>query len=117
MWILNHLHSFLISIFEMCIKDSCITFISSPCTETRLTMNVEHTSHINVFQNNDDKCNGYKDCTFVKRIMTALSYYNKVSSQKPQQFITFCDKYYSKNYLQDYIHFICVHKNDINKHQ
>eukprot|EP01084_Bolivina_argentea_P139113 244761_1 len=47
--------------------------------------------------------------------MTALSYYNKISPQKPQHFIDFCDTYYSKNYLQDYIHFICTHKNEMNK--
>eukprot|EP01084_Bolivina_argentea_P259938 438824_1 len=64
---------------------------------------------------NQEKCNGYIDCSFIKRIMTTLSYYNQVSSNEPQKFIDFCDKYYSKQYLEDYIHFICVHKNDINK--
>eukprot|EP01084_Bolivina_argentea_P001365 2517_1 len=69
----------------------------------------------NVFQNIDRKCNGYNDCCYIKRIMTALSYYNRVSSEQPQIFIDFCDKYYAKKYLEDYIHFICIHKNDINK--
>eukprot|EP01084_Bolivina_argentea_P186517 321497_1 len=69
----------------------------------------------NIFKTNEEKCNGFNDCSSVKRIMTALSYYNKISSLKPHKFIDFCDKYYSKNYLEDYIHFICVHKNDMNK--
>eukprot|EP01084_Bolivina_argentea_P290222 498459_1 len=47
--------------------------------------------------------------------MTTLSYYSDIFSQKPNEFITFCDKYYSTNYLQDYIHIICIHKNDIIK--
>eukprot|EP01084_Bolivina_argentea_P139114 244762_1 len=68
----------------------------------------------NVFKTNDQECNGFEDCCCIRRIMTALSYYNKISSQEPQKFIEFCDKYYSKQYLEDYIHFICNHKNDIN---
>eukprot|EP01084_Bolivina_argentea_P037193 68771_1 len=47
--------------------------------------------------------------------MTALSYYNEISSQEQDAFIDFCDNYYSRNYLQDYIHVICIHKNVINK--
>eukprot|EP01084_Bolivina_argentea_P062312 113934_1 len=77
----------------------------------------QHKIDTSIFQNNDNKCNGINDCSSVKRIMTALSYYNETSSQRPNDFITICDEYYSKNYLQDYIHFICVHKNDINKDQ
>eukprot|EP01084_Bolivina_argentea_P037194 68772_1 len=69
----------------------------------------------NIFKNNQQKCNGYNHCASVKRIMTALTYYNEIFSQKPDDFINFCDKYYSKNYLQDYIHVICIHKNVINK--
>eukprot|EP01084_Bolivina_argentea_P025229 46925_1 len=69
----------------------------------------------NIFNTNDNKCNGYNDCSCIKRLIIALSYYQKVSSQQPQNFIAFCDKYYSKQYLQDYIHSISVHKNDINK--
>eukprot|EP01084_Bolivina_argentea_P113051 201576_1 len=81
-----------------------------------------HKLHTNIntdiFKTNEspeETCNGYNDCCSVERIMAASSYYNQVSSQKPQAFINFCDKYYSKNYLQDYIHVIDIHKNDINK--
>eukprot|EP01084_Bolivina_argentea_P034554 63984_1 len=68
-----------------------------------------------IFNINDKKCNGYNDCSFMTRITTTLSYYEDVSSQQPQKFIAFCDKYYSKQYLEDYIHCISVHKNDIYK--
>eukprot|EP01084_Bolivina_argentea_P235178 395811_1 len=57
----------------------------------------------NIFNSNDNKCNGYNDCSCMKRIMAALSYYQQISSTQPQQFIDFCDTYYSKQYLQDYI--------------
>eukprot|EP01084_Bolivina_argentea_P025230 46927_1 len=68
-----------------------------------------------IFRNkNNNTCNGYNDCDSVKRLMTALSIYQKVSA-KPQKFIRFCDSYYSQQYLQDYVHCISVHKNDINK--
>eukprot|EP01084_Bolivina_argentea_P228687 386184_1 len=69
----------------------------------------------NVFNINLNKCNGYNDCSCIKRIMTALAYYHKASSNDTQKFIDFCDKYYSKQYLQDYIHLRIMHKNDINK--
>eukprot|EP01084_Bolivina_argentea_P276373 471570_1 len=57
----------------------------------------------NIFTTTDAECNGYNDCSCIKRLMATLSYYQKVSKQ-PQKFIDFCDKYYSKQYLQDYIH-------------
>eukprot|EP01084_Bolivina_argentea_P004729 8959_1 len=63
-------------------------------------------------------CNDFNDCSHTDRIMTTLSYYNTVSSQKSAEFIAFidfCNTDYSKQYLEDYIHFITVHKNDINK--
>eukprot|EP01084_Bolivina_argentea_P112243 200206_1 len=66
---------------------------------------------------NNNKCNGYNVCSCIKRIVTALSYYNKVSSQQAQTFIDFCHKYYPKEYSPDYIHCICMHKNDITKLQ
>eukprot|EP01084_Bolivina_argentea_P186516 321495_1 len=78
-------------------------------------MNQTETIDTSIFQTNKQKCNGFNDCSSVKRIMTALTYYNKILSQNTQKFIDFRDKYYSKNYLRDYIHFIDVHKNDINK--
>ncbi len=69
----------------------------------------------NIFKINEleEKCNGYNDCSSVKRIMTALTYYNnKISSQKPQDFIDFCDKYKNVDY-QKYLHinvvFHCCH--------
>eukprot|EP01084_Bolivina_argentea_P096943 174257_1 len=68
----------------------------------------------NIFNDNDKKCNGYNDCYCIKRLIAALSYYQKLYSQQPQTFIDFCDKYYSKQYLEDYVHCISVHKNDIN---
>eukprot|EP01084_Bolivina_argentea_P307362 531255_1 len=78
-------------------------------------VHIFETIDTNIFKTNEEKCNGFKECSFVKRIMTALLYYNKISSEKTQTFINFCDKYYSKHYLQDYIHAIDIHKNDINK--
>ncbi len=60
------------------------------------------------------KCNDYT-CSYLNRIKASLSYYNQISLNEPQKFIDFCDKYYSKQYLEDYIHVITVHKNDINK--
>ncbi len=83
-----------------------------------MTQAVETANDTNIFDANDIKCNGYNDCSCIKRIMTALSYYHKVSSsQEPQKFIEFCDKNYSKQYLDDYIHVRTVHQNDINKHE
>ncbi len=81
------------------------------------TPKMTHKIDTNIFQKNDNnnKCNGYNDCSCIKRIMAALSLYQKVSSQQPQEFIAFCDKYYSQQYLEDYTHCICVHKNDIYK--
>eukprot|EP01084_Bolivina_argentea_P022410 41652_1 len=73
------------------------------------------TINTNIFNIDGNECNGYNDCSFIKRIMTALAYYHNVSSNESQTFIYFCDKYYSKRYLQDYIHLMIVHKNDINK--
>eukprot|EP01084_Bolivina_argentea_P072083 130917_1 len=70
--------------------------------------------HLRMFSNKEEICNGYSNCCYIKRIMTALSYYNDLSVNTPDGFIEFCDKYYDKQYLEDYIHFICVHKNDIN---
>eukprot|EP01084_Bolivina_argentea_P304712 526332_1 len=40
-----------------------------------------------LFNTNDNKCNGYNDCSSIKRIMTALPYYDKISSKQPQKFI------------------------------
>eukprot|EP01084_Bolivina_argentea_P102242 183197_1 len=70
-----------------------------------------------IFENNDEKCNGLNNCSYVTRIMTALSYYDQVSPTNPEEFVDFCNKYYSSQYLQDYIHFICTHKNDTDKAQ
>eukprot|EP01084_Bolivina_argentea_P210762 358630_1 len=72
-------------------------------------------TNTNDLNSSDMKCNGYNDCSCIKRIMKALSYYHKVSANEPQKFIDFCEKYYSKQYLDDYIHFRTVHKNYINK--
>eukprot|EP01084_Bolivina_argentea_P113052 201577_1 len=71
----------------------------------------------NIFENDDQNCNGYDDCSSITRLMTILLYYSKTYSQNPNEFIDFCDKYYAKSYLKDYIHFICIHKNDINKNE
>ncbi len=64
-----------------------------------------------VNQHESQPCNNdYSNCSS----MTTLSYYNETASKEPKTFIDFCDKYYAKQYLQDYIHVITVHKNDIN---
>eukprot|EP01084_Bolivina_argentea_P195650 335581_1 len=84
-------------------------------TPSNMTEKQHHTINTSIFQNNDTKCNGYNDCSYINRIMTALSYYQQLSSTQPQKFIDFCDTYYSKQYLPDYIHSMCIHKNDINK--
>eukprot|EP01084_Bolivina_argentea_P264184 447415_1 len=78
-------------------------------------MTHKHSIDTSIFQIDEARCNGYNACSCIERIMTTLSYHKQISSQQPQTFIDFCDKYYSKQYLSDYIHLICVHKNDINK--
>eukprot|EP01084_Bolivina_argentea_P252648 424111_1 len=103
---------------QTCKKASNISNSSkNETTETPLnaTEKQHHTMNTSIFQNHDNKCNGYTDCCCIKRIMEALSYYQQLSSTQPQKFIDFCDTYYSKQYLQDYIHCMCIHKNDINK--
>eukprot|EP01084_Bolivina_argentea_P284088 486751_1 len=67
-----------------------------------------------IFKNGTNKCYGCYDCHHLERIIKALSYHSKMSLNEPNTFADFCDKYYSKQYLEDYIHFICVHGNDIN---
>eukprot|EP01084_Bolivina_argentea_P047564 87650_1 len=70
-----------------------------------------------VFKTSKKECNGCNDCPRIERIITALSYYDKLSSKDPNTFTSFCDKYYSKRYLEDYIHLISVHKNDASTDQ
>eukprot|EP01084_Bolivina_argentea_P193168 331447_1 len=64
---------------------------------------------VHLVQQSEQKCDGFTKCNSLQRIMEVLLYYNKVSTNNPQQFIDFCEKYYSKQYLEDYTHFISVH--------
>eukprot|EP01084_Bolivina_argentea_P230971 389635_1 len=67
-----------------------------------------------IFKNSEQICNGYDNCCYLTRIMEAFSYHNILSSKHPEIFVDFCDRYYTKQYLEDYIHFMCVHKDDLN---
>eukprot|EP01084_Bolivina_argentea_P095950 172482_1 len=72
-------------------------------TETPSNMTEkQHVINTDIFDTNDNKCNGYNECSCIKRIMTALGYYQQISSTQAQKFIDFCDTHYSKQYLQDY---------------
>eukprot|EP01084_Bolivina_argentea_P291449 500914_1 len=62
----------------------------------------------------DKKCDGSDTCQAIQRLIPALSYYHQVSD-RPSKFIDYCNKHYSKQYLEDYIHFISLHKN--NRHE
>ena len=78
-------------------------------------------------QNEQRKCICFSDCSHLLRIMSSLKYYQLLispsslssSSYKGRSgrdvFIQFCDEIYSTQCLEDYIHFICEHSNDINK--
>eukprot|EP01084_Bolivina_argentea_P083523 151214_1 len=80
--------------------------------DTASTTTQTHTIDTQIFKKKKNKCNGISNCSYIKRIMTALSYYNKVSINEHQDFIEFFDKNYSFLFLEDYIHFMCVHKNN-----
>eukprot|EP01084_Bolivina_argentea_P183908 317295_1 len=78
-------------------------------------MKVNNTTNLNILKTNDKECNSYNNCSYLKRLMTALSHYHTLSPENTDQCVDFINTHYPKQYLQDYIHFICVHKNDIDK--
>eukprot|EP01084_Bolivina_argentea_P185616 320078_1 len=70
-------------------KPNTNTYNNTNKSTLNITQNSMETSKIiQIFQSKtyEQKCNGYNDCSSIKRIMAALSYYNQISSQKPQEF-------------------------------
>eukprot|EP01084_Bolivina_argentea_P282866 484316_1 len=54
----------------------------------------------------------YEDCGALNHLMTALKYYESIRDTKYQLFDEYCDEKYP-NILNDYIHFILCHSNQI----
>ena len=67
---------------------------------------------LKIFKDKKEECHGVGDCDHLLRIIAALKYYELNGKD---EFIEFCVKNYSSQSLEDYIHFICAHRNDLNE--
>eukprot|EP01084_Bolivina_argentea_P193599 332134_1 len=72
-----------------------------------------------IFEHTKQKCAGYQNCSYLCRIITALKYFQKLVSTDAETtgkviFIQFCIELY-QICLDDYIHLISVHHNDLHQ--
>eukprot|EP01084_Bolivina_argentea_P145990 255758_1 len=70
------------------------------------------TIDLEIFREYKHECNGHNKCSYLSRMICALRYYQL---QTGTTFIEFCVDVYGQQCLDDYIHFICNHINNINQ--
>eukprot|EP01084_Bolivina_argentea_P240724 404297_1 len=74
-------------------------------------------SIFDVKQSSNDECNGYQQCSHLRRAYIAMKYYKLLCEQDNKEkgeslFIPFCKQIYH-TFLDDYNHIIKAHQNDI----
>eukprot|EP01084_Bolivina_argentea_P282869 484321_1 len=75
---------------------------------------ISHKSYEKTISSNNNTCIcvSIEDCNALNHLMSGLKYYESIKNTKQESFDEYCDETYP-NILNDYIHFILCHSNQI----
>eukprot|EP01084_Bolivina_argentea_P037924 70127_1 len=106
--------------------DEYSTQLQFNANDSRYNKQEEEKSMIDIqlFMKNEEECNSncmteiVKQCSYLTRLISSMKYCetllrNDLSSESRETFSQFCEETYSKQCVEDYIHFICHHSNQI----